>query len=29
VSGHNMLADAAFTAAMTTGQVDLTSLPAG
>jgi len=29
VSGHNLLADAAFTAAMTTGQVDLTSLPAG
>ena len=28
VSGHNLLADAAFTAAMTTGQVDLTSLPA-
>ncbi len=29
VSGHNLLADAAFTAAMTTGQIDLTSLPAG
>ena len=28
VSGHNLLVDAAFTAAMTTGQIDLTSLPA-
>ena len=29
VSGHNLVADAGFTAAMTTGQVDLASLPAG
>jgi NAD(P)-dependent dehydrogenase (short-subunit alcohol dehydrogenase family) len=28
VSGHNLLVDAGFTAAMTTGQVDFTTLPA-